>query len=63
MGSDNSIVARSFVMAPLVEPSWNVAVELEAVPCLAWRVEEVRAQSGLAPNFGGTWTLDWEEAI
>ena len=52
-----------FQVEPPVEPAVGDSVVWEAVTCLARQTGQSRARGSLSPDFGGPWTLEWEEAI
>ena len=51
------------VEPPAVPPAVGQAVVWENVTCLARMAGEDGAGGGWTPDFGGPWTIDWEEAV
>ena len=61
LASDHS--SSKFTVEPPAVPEVGDDVVWEDVPCLARLASDRGAVLSLTPDFGGPWTIEWEEAI
>ncbi len=52
-----------FEVEPPVTPARNADILWEDVTCLARLTGERRRPASWTPDFGGPWTLEWEETV